>query len=149
MFLSITPYEPRHPKALAVYCSDGRFTQAVEELCHHLGHERLDTLTMPGGPALLNPWTASILEADQVTSRAREQTSMAMPSSRPLRLEHWIKPPRRGAPLWGPVGDHVAERTSREARRSELWTPTGPRRGAPLRGGARAATLHEHEHEDE
>jgi hypothetical protein len=71
MFLSITPYESRHPKALAVYCSDGRFTQAVEELCHHLGHKRLDTLTMPGGPALLNPWTASILEADQVTRAAQ------------------------------------------------------------------------------
>ena len=43
----------------------------MEELFHHLGHARLDTLTMPGGPALLNPWAASILESDQV-SRASQ-----------------------------------------------------------------------------
>lgn len=66
MFVSQGLYETGHPKALAIYCSDGRFTNAVEELLHHLGHARLDTLTMPGGPALLNPWTASILDADQV-----------------------------------------------------------------------------------
>lgn len=66
MYIAETPYEATHPKALAIYCSDGRFTTAVEELLRHLGHERLDTLTMPGGPALLNFWTASILDADQV-----------------------------------------------------------------------------------
>jgi hypothetical protein len=66
MFVSKTAYEPGHPRALAIYCSDGRFTEAVEELLHHLGHARLDTLTMPGGPALLNPWAASILDADQI-----------------------------------------------------------------------------------
>ncbi len=66
MFISQSTYEPGHPKALAIYCSDGRFTNAVEELLHHLGHPRLDTLTMPGGPALLNPWAASILDADQI-----------------------------------------------------------------------------------
>lgn len=67
MFVAPTPYDAGHPKAIAVYCSDGRFTQAVEELLHHLGHARLDTLTMPGGPALLNAWTASILETDQIS----------------------------------------------------------------------------------
>jgi hypothetical protein len=66
MFISHSPYEASHPKALAIYCSDGRFTNAVEELLHHLGHARLDTLTMPGGPALLNPWAASLLESDQI-----------------------------------------------------------------------------------
>ena len=71
MFVSQGLYDHGHPKALAIYCSDGRFTNAVEELFHHLGHARLDTLTMPGGPALLNPWAASILESDQV-SRASQ-----------------------------------------------------------------------------
>ena len=42
-------FEATHPEALAVYCSDGRFTDAVEELLHHLGYTRLDTLTLPGG----------------------------------------------------------------------------------------------------
>ncbi|MEI7892096.1 MAG: hypothetical protein WCI05_03340 [Myxococcales bacterium] len=47
-------FDLSHPHALAVYCSDGRFTDAVEELLHGLGHARLDTLTIPGGPALLD-----------------------------------------------------------------------------------------------
>jgi hypothetical protein len=46
-------YQTEHPDALAVYCSDGRFTEAVEALLHALGYPRLDTLTIPGGPALL------------------------------------------------------------------------------------------------
>jgi hypothetical protein len=70
-FVAPTPYQPTHPKALAIYCSDGRFTQAVEELLHHLGHPRLDTLTVPGGPGLLNPWTASLLESDQIKRAAQ------------------------------------------------------------------------------
>lgn len=65
-----TPYHPEHPSALAIYCSDGRFTRAVEELLRRDGHERLDTLTMPGGPALLNQLTASYPEADAVKKAA-------------------------------------------------------------------------------
>jgi hypothetical protein len=48
-----TRYGSSHPDALAMYCSDGRFTDAVEELLHGLGFPRMDTLTIPGGPALL------------------------------------------------------------------------------------------------
>ena len=59
-----TPFIADHPHALAVYCSDGRFTEPVEELLRELGHGRLDTLTMPGGPGLLNPLTASYGELD-------------------------------------------------------------------------------------
>jgi|HubBroStandDraft_6_1064221.scaffolds.fasta_scaffold349910_2 hypothetical protein len=70
-YVAGTPYDPAHPKALAVYCSDGRFTQAVEDLCHHLGHARLDTLTIPGGPGLLNLWSGSLLDADQIDRAAR------------------------------------------------------------------------------
>ena len=45
-------YDAAYPDALAVYCSDGRFTRAVDELLAKLGHPRLDTLTIPGGPGL-------------------------------------------------------------------------------------------------
>lgn len=65
-----TPYDHEHPSALAIYCSDGRFTRAVEELLRRTGHERLDTLTMPGGPALLNQLSASYAEADAVKKAA-------------------------------------------------------------------------------
>lgn len=48
------PFDASHPRALAVYCSDGRFTEAVRLLLLELGHDRLDTLTIPGGAATLN-----------------------------------------------------------------------------------------------
>ena len=51
-------FDPSHPTALAMYCSDGRFTDAVEELLRGLGYPRLDTLTIPGGPALLEMLSA-------------------------------------------------------------------------------------------
>lgn len=69
-FEADTPYHHEHPSALAIYCSDGRFTRAVEELLREVGHERLDTLTMPGGPALLNQLSASYAEADAVKKAA-------------------------------------------------------------------------------
>lgn len=49
-----TPYQAAHPDTLALYCSDGRFTRAVEELCSAIGAERIDTVTIPGGPGLLD-----------------------------------------------------------------------------------------------
>ncbi|HEX5745187.1 MAG TPA: carbonic anhydrase [Archangium sp.] len=69
-FISHVPYEATHPHVLAVYCSDGRFTDAVEDLAKHLGHDRIDTLTLPGGPGLLNRWSADYLESDMVTRAA-------------------------------------------------------------------------------
>jgi nitrogen regulatory protein PII-like uncharacterized protein len=70
-FRAVKPYEPSHPDAMAVYCSDGRFTDAVEELLHGLGHPRLDTMTLPGGPALFNAWLAGMSESMTVTAAAR------------------------------------------------------------------------------
>ena len=57
-FIATSPCTPAHPDALAIYCSDGRFTRVVEELLSHLGHAALDTLTFPGGPALLSSGTS-------------------------------------------------------------------------------------------
>lgn len=68
-FRAKAPYVPEHPTALAVYCSDGRFTNAVEELLRSLGHDRLDTLTVPGGPALLD-MTSSEFAANQAIRTA-------------------------------------------------------------------------------
>lgn len=64
-----TQFDAKHPEALAMYCSDGRFTEAIEELLHGLGHARLDTLTIPGGPALLD-LTSSNLGAVDVMREA-------------------------------------------------------------------------------
>jgi len=69
-FQAEAKYEAAHPSALAIYCSDGRFTHAVEELLESLGHDRLDTMTLPGGPGLLNHISASYAEADVATKAA-------------------------------------------------------------------------------
>ena len=55
-----TRFDASHPEALAVYCSDGRFTDAVEELLHYLGYPRLDTLTLPGGAGLVDYTSAGL-----------------------------------------------------------------------------------------
>lgn len=68
-FLSRTQYDAAHPDSLAIYCSDGRFTRAVEELLAHTGHSALDTLTLPGGPGLLTQ-TTSYAEREVVTRAA-------------------------------------------------------------------------------
>lgn len=70
-FTARQPFEASHPSALALYCSDGRFTEAVEELFRHLGEDRLDTMTLPGGPGLLDSWTGGVFAA---TDMARSAT---------------------------------------------------------------------------
>ena len=64
-------FDPSHPTTLAIYCSDGRFTHAVEDHCEDLGHERVDTMTLPGGPALLTTGPADLSEV-HVFSRAAD-----------------------------------------------------------------------------
>jgi hypothetical protein len=70
-FIADVAYDASHPDALALYCSDGRFTEAVEELLHSLGHARLDTLTMPGGPGLFNLWIAGTVDSTAVAGSAK------------------------------------------------------------------------------
>lgn len=68
--LSKARYLAEHPDALAVYCSDGRFTGAVSDLSAELGFERLDTLTLPGGPALFDTASASLMVSDAIRKAA-------------------------------------------------------------------------------
>jgi hypothetical protein len=70
-FVATAPFIADHPPALAFYCSDGRFTEPVEELLRHLGHPRLDTLTLPGGGGLLNPTSASFADLDAARRAAQ------------------------------------------------------------------------------
>ncbi len=58
-------YQHDHPDTLALYCSDGRFTRAIEELCGTLEADRIDTITIPGGPGLLDIGTLAL--ADRAT----------------------------------------------------------------------------------
>lgn len=63
-------FDKTHPPALAIYCSDGRFTDAVEELLHSHGHPRLDTITLPGGPALLELGSAGFSQLETMRGAA-------------------------------------------------------------------------------
>jgi len=69
-FVADATFERDHPDALAIYCSDGRFTEAVEQLLRHVGHPRLDTLTMPGGAALYNYLSAGFADHDALSRAA-------------------------------------------------------------------------------
>jgi hypothetical protein len=70
LFRAKTHFHKKHPAALAMWCSDGRFTHAVEELLSSLGEEGLDTLTLPGGPALLDLTSAGMGALDVVREAA-------------------------------------------------------------------------------
>jgi len=65
------PFDASHPPVLAIYCSDGRFTNAVEALARASGYPRVDTLTLPGGPALLCLAAANLSEVDTMGRAAR------------------------------------------------------------------------------
>src|SRR5918999_957910 len=54
IFASHEPFEPERIHAVAVYCSDGRYGNQVDEfLRQHLQLPNYDRLTVPGGPAWL------------------------------------------------------------------------------------------------
>lgn len=54
VFTSPHPFEPERVHAAAVYCSDGRFGDQVDDFLHdHLLLPNYDRLVVPGGPAWL------------------------------------------------------------------------------------------------
>ncbi|MCK9567361.1 hypothetical protein M0R72_00240 [Candidatus Pacearchaeota archaeon] len=57
-------FDDTHPEALVIQCSDGRYTPIVAELMRSNGIERYDVMAMPGGPALLDMASASILQSE-------------------------------------------------------------------------------------
>jgi hypothetical protein len=54
-FVSTIPYVGERVLAAAVYCSDGRIGDQVDDFLHHgLGFPRYDRLACPGGPVALS-----------------------------------------------------------------------------------------------
>ena len=52
LFTSSAPFEPERVGAVAIYCSDGRYGDAVDEFLHRsLGLPNYDRLAIAGGPA--------------------------------------------------------------------------------------------------
>ncbi len=55
LFVSSAPFEPERVHAVAIYCSDGRYGDAIDEFLHrHLGLPNYDRLAIAGGPAWLS-----------------------------------------------------------------------------------------------
>jgi hypothetical protein len=53
-FTASQPWNPQRIRALAMYCSDGRWGDAFDEFCHdRLWIPRYDRFAVPGGPAWL------------------------------------------------------------------------------------------------
>lgn len=70
VFTSTEPWHVERVRALALYCSDGRWGDAFDQFCHrYLGMPRYDRWAVPGGPAWLAA-TEGSRECDEV---ARQQ----------------------------------------------------------------------------
>lgn len=71
-YLSALPYEPARIYAAAVYCSDGRLGDHVDDFLHNgLGLPRYDRLACPGGPVALTGRLAAHWEARGVEEQLR------------------------------------------------------------------------------
>jgi len=70
VFTSGRRWNPERIRALALYCSDGRWGEACDEFCQrHLQIPRYDRWAVPGGPA----WLARQHDESGLGGAAREQ----------------------------------------------------------------------------
>ena len=71
-YVSVLPYEPARIFAAAVYCSDGRLGDHVDDFLHNgLGLPRYDRVACPGGPVALAGRLAAHWEARGVEEQLR------------------------------------------------------------------------------
>ncbi|HUG94285.1 MAG TPA: carbonic anhydrase [Planctomycetaceae bacterium] len=71
-FESAVPFDARRVQAAAVYCSDGRWGEQVDDLLHNaLGLPRYDRLAVPGGAACLAGHFATYREEEGVLAQLR------------------------------------------------------------------------------
>ena len=72
MYVSPTPYRPERIYAAAIYCSDGRIGDQVDEFLHHgIGFPRYDRLVCPGGPVALPGRLLALWDARGVEEQLR------------------------------------------------------------------------------
>jgi hypothetical protein len=71
-FESSLPYEEGRIRAAAVYCSDGRIGEQIDEFLHHgLALPRYDRVAVPGGPVCLAGRLLAFWEARGVEDQLR------------------------------------------------------------------------------
>jgi Putative carbonic anhydrase len=72
LYESPTPYEQARIHAAAIYCSDGRVGEQIDEFLHQgLGLPRYDRVAVPGGPACLAGSLVTFQEARGVEDALR------------------------------------------------------------------------------
>ena len=72
-FVASEPWNDRRIRALAMYCSDGRWGDAFDEFCHCRLHiPRYDRFAVPGGPASLAEDSAPAWEQLGLLVKAHE-----------------------------------------------------------------------------
>jgi hypothetical protein len=72
MYISPTPYNAERINAAAIYCSDGRIGDQVDEFLHHgTGFPRYDRLVCPGGPVALSGRLLALWDARGVEEQFR------------------------------------------------------------------------------
>ena len=55
IYQSRSPFDPARVGAAAIYCSDGRYGEQMDEYLHQgCGWPRYDRIAVPGGPAMLS-----------------------------------------------------------------------------------------------
>jgi hypothetical protein len=57
------PWRAERPHTLVICCSDGRWHGQVVEFTQHKVSERPDMLAVPGGAAVVDPWSSSFDES--------------------------------------------------------------------------------------
>ena len=62
-FVATEAWDAERPWAFVVYCSDGRWHDAVEEFLRARVSRRSDVYALPGGPAVFSPWSSALDEA--------------------------------------------------------------------------------------
>src|SRR5262249_12215305 len=72
VYESLQPYEDARIHAAAVYCSDGRIGEQIDDFLHNgLGLPRYDRVAVPGGPACLSGRLMAFWEARGVEDQLR------------------------------------------------------------------------------
>ena len=89
-FTTQQSWNPERIRAMAIYCSDGRWGEAFDEYCHDgLKLPRYDRFAVPGGPLLLTMRDASLISAYDA---ARDQIHFLVEGhelSRLVLITHW------------------------------------------------------------
>lgn len=72
MYISPTPYCGERIYAAAMYCSDGRIGEQIDDFLHHgAGFPRYDRLVCPGGPVALSGRLLALWDARGVEEQVR------------------------------------------------------------------------------